>query len=135
MRFENHFDVGAPIDTVWETLLDVERVAPTVPGAQVLDRVSDDAYNVAIRVKVGPMSMTYSGMVEITERDPAAHRAVLKARACSSCPTVSQRPTSSRSPIVTGHPSNSSAWQRACRRTSSLPAVSPREVVACWYRR
>jgi carbon monoxide dehydrogenase subunit G len=81
MRFENSFDVGAPIDAVWDTLLDVERVAPTVPGAQVLERVGDDAYKVAIKVKVGPMSMTYRGEVEITERDEAAHRAVMKARA------------------------------------------------------
>src|ERR671933_1835059 len=81
MRFENHFDVGAPIDEVWDAVLDVERVAPTVPGAQVLDRTGDDAYKVAIRVKVGPMSMTYRGEVEITERDEAAHRAVMKARA------------------------------------------------------
>src|SRR5215217_1031894 len=81
MRFENHFDVGAPIDAVWDALLDVERVAPTVPGARVLERVGDDAYKVAIKVKVGPMSMTYNGEVEITERDEAAHRAVMKARA------------------------------------------------------
>jgi carbon monoxide dehydrogenase subunit G len=81
MRFENHFDVDAPIDRVWDAVLDVERVAPTVPGAQVLERVSDDAYKVAIKVKVGPMSMTYRGEVEITDRDPAAHRAVMKARA------------------------------------------------------
>jgi carbon monoxide dehydrogenase subunit G len=81
MRFENSFDVGAPIDAVWDALLDVERVAPTVPGAQVLERVGDDAYKVAIKVKVGPMSMTYRGEVEITERDEAAHRAVMKARA------------------------------------------------------
>jgi carbon monoxide dehydrogenase subunit G len=81
MRFENHFDVGAPIDEVWDAVLDVERVAPTVPGAQVLDRVGDDAYQVAIKVKVGPMSMTYRGEVEITERDESTHRAVMKARA------------------------------------------------------
>jgi uncharacterized protein len=81
MRFENSFDVGAPIDTVWDAVLDVERVAPTVPGAQVLEQVGDDAYKVAIKVKVGPMSMTYRGEVEITERDDAAHRAVMKARA------------------------------------------------------
>jgi carbon monoxide dehydrogenase subunit G len=81
MRFENHFDVDAPIDRVWDAVLDVERVAPTVPGAQVLERVSDDAYKVAIKVKVGPMSMTYRGEVEITDRDPASHRAVMKARA------------------------------------------------------
>src|ERR671923_1975339 len=81
MRFENRFDVAAPIERVWETVLDVERVAPTVPGAQVLERTGDDAYKVAIKVKVGPISMTYRGEVEITERDEAAHRAVMKARA------------------------------------------------------
>ena len=52
------------------TLLDVERVAPCVPGAEVLEQTGDDAYKVAIKVKVGPMSMTYRGEVEIIERDP-----------------------------------------------------------------
>jgi carbon monoxide dehydrogenase subunit G len=81
MRFENRFDVSAPIERVWDAVLDVERVAPKVPGAQVLERTGDDAYKVAIKVKVGPMSMTYRGDVEITERDAAAHRAVMHARA------------------------------------------------------
>jgi uncharacterized protein len=81
MRFENRFDLDAPLERVWEAMLDVERVAPTVPGAQVLERTGEDAYKVAIKVKVGPMSMTYRGDVEITERDEAAHRAVMKARA------------------------------------------------------
>jgi uncharacterized protein len=81
MRFENTFAVDAPLERVWDAVLDVERVAPTVPGAQVLERTSDNAYKVAIRVKVGPMSMTYTGDVEITDRDDAAHRAVMKARA------------------------------------------------------
>jgi carbon monoxide dehydrogenase subunit G len=81
MQFQNSFEVDAPIEQVWETVLDVERVAPNVPGARVLERTGEDAYKVAIKVKVGPMSMTYNGEVEITERDPAAHRAVMKARA------------------------------------------------------
>ena len=81
MRFENEFEVDAPLEQVWETMLDVERVAPTVPGAQVLERTGEDSYKVAIKVKVGPMSMTYRGEVEITERDDDAHRAVMKARA------------------------------------------------------
>ena len=81
MEFENHFDVDVPIDEVWHALLDLERVAPAVPGARVLERTSDDAYKVAIKVRVGPMSMTYNGEVEITERDDAAHRAVMRARA------------------------------------------------------
>jgi uncharacterized protein len=81
MRFENQFDVDAPIESVWDAVLNVERVAPTVPGAQVLERTGEDAYQVAIKVKVGPMSMTYRGEVEIAERDEEAHRAVMKARA------------------------------------------------------
>lgn len=81
MRFENQFDVKAPLDEVWNAVLDVERVAPTVPGARVLEQTGDDAYKVAIKVKVGPMSMTYKGDVEITERDEESHRAVMKARA------------------------------------------------------
>src|SRR3712207_7619591 len=81
MRFENRFDVDAPLERVWDAVLDVERVAPTVPGAQVLERTGENAYKVAIKVKVGPMSMTYRGEVEITDRDEAAHRAVMKARA------------------------------------------------------
>ena len=81
MKFENTFEVDAPIDQVYEALMDVERVAPCVPGAQVLDRKSDDAYEVAIKVKVGPMSMLYKGTVEIVDRQPEEHRAQMRARA------------------------------------------------------
>jgi carbon monoxide dehydrogenase subunit G len=81
MEFENSFDVAAPIDEVYATLLDVERVAPCVPGAQVLERTSDSSYKVAIKVRVGPMSMQYRGDIEIVESDADAHTAVLRARA------------------------------------------------------
>ncbi len=81
MEFENTFDVPAPIDEVYAALLDVERVAPCVPGAEVLEQTGEDAYKVAIKVKVGPMSMQYRGDVEVVEKDPDAHRAVMRARA------------------------------------------------------
>src|SRR3954465_1965871 len=81
MGFENTFEVDAPIDEVYAALLDVERVAPCVPGAEGLDQTGDDAYQVAIKVKVGPISMTYKGNVEIVDRDEANHRAVMRARA------------------------------------------------------
>src|SRR5215210_3160605 len=81
MRFENTFEVDAPIDEVYTALLDVERVAPCVPGAEVLEQTGEDNYQVAIKVKVGPISMTYKGNVEIVERDEANHRAVMRARA------------------------------------------------------
>lgn len=81
MRFENGFEVEAPVEKVWETMLDVERVAPTVPGAKVLERTGDNAYKVGIKVKLGPMTMQYRGDVEIVEADEAARRAVMRARA------------------------------------------------------
>lgn len=81
MKFENRFSVTAPIADVWETLLDVERVAPCLPGAKVLERTGEDEYIVAMRVKVGPITMEYKGDVKIFEKDDAAHRAVLKGSA------------------------------------------------------
>ena len=81
MRFENAFDVAAPIERVWSTLLDVERVAPCMPGAEVLERTGENSYRVAIKVRVGPIAMTYRGDVEITERDDAAHTATMRAKA------------------------------------------------------
>src|SRR5579862_2742347 len=81
MKFENTFTVLAPPDEVLATLLDVERVAPCMPGAEVLERVDENAYKVGIKVRVGPISMTYRGEVQITERDEAAGTATMHATA------------------------------------------------------
>ena len=81
MEFQNDFDVNAPLEQVWATMLDVERVAPCVPGAQVLERTGDDSYKVGIKVKVGPVQMQYRGDVEIVEKDESAHSAVMSAKA------------------------------------------------------
>ena len=81
MKFENGFEVDAPVDEVWNTVLDVERVAPTVPGAKVLEQTADNAYKVGIKVKLGPMTMTYNGDVEVVDADESAHTAKMKVRA------------------------------------------------------
>jgi carbon monoxide dehydrogenase subunit G len=81
MRFENTFEVDAPVEEVYDALLDLERVAPAMPGAQVTEKVSDDSYKVAIKVKLGPMTMNYSGDVEIRDKDPDAHRATMHVKA------------------------------------------------------
>jgi carbon monoxide dehydrogenase subunit G len=81
MRFENSFVVEAPSEEVWDALLDVERVAPCMPGAEVLERTGEDTYKVGIKVKLGPIAMQYRGEVEIVERDPATHTAVMSAKA------------------------------------------------------
>ncbi|MEA2431083.1 MAG: uncharacterized protein QOI19_1556 [Thermoleophilaceae bacterium] len=81
MEFENNFTVKAPVDEVYEALLDLERVAPAMPGAQVLEKTGDGSYKVAIKVKLGPVSMTYRGDVKVVEADPDAHSAVLDVKA------------------------------------------------------
>jgi carbon monoxide dehydrogenase subunit G len=81
MEFENMFVVEAPVAEVWDLLLDVERIAPCMPGAQVLEQTGEDAYNVAVKVKLGPMTMNYKGDVEILEKDASAHQATMRAKA------------------------------------------------------
>ena len=81
MKFTNTFVVAAPIEDVWNTLMDVERVAPCMPGAEVIERTGEDTYKVAIKVRLGPISMQYRGQVEIVERDDDARRATMRAKA------------------------------------------------------
>ena len=80
MKFENEFSVDAPIEEVWQTMLDLEKVAPAMPGAEVTEKVDDDNYKVAIKVKVGPMTMNYKGDVAIADKDPAAHSAKMNVK-------------------------------------------------------
>lgn len=81
MKLDSSFTVTAPIDRVWDTLMDFEQVAGCLPGAQVLNQLSEDAYQVAMRVKLGPVNMAYRGQMEVVERDSTRHRAVLKGQA------------------------------------------------------
>ncbi|HSI80357.1 MAG TPA: SRPBCC family protein [Solirubrobacterales bacterium] len=81
MEFNNSFQVAKPIDEVWETMVDLERVIPCVPGAKVLERTDAGAVKAEVRIRLGSMSMNYSGPAEIVERDDAARRAVLHGRA------------------------------------------------------
>lgn len=81
MQLDSSFAVTAPIEAVWRTLMDFEKVAGCVPGAEVLNKLSDDAYQVGMKVKLGPVTMSYKGQMEVVERDEADHRAVLKGNA------------------------------------------------------
>jgi carbon monoxide dehydrogenase subunit G len=78
MELEHSFTVPVPEDRAWDVLLDVERVAPCMPGA-TLDSVEGDEIKGRIKVKVGPIAMTYAGTARFTERDPAAHVITLEA--------------------------------------------------------
>jgi carbon monoxide dehydrogenase subunit G len=78
MELEHSFTVPVPEERAWEVLLDVERVAPCMPGAS-LDSVEGDNISGRIKVKVGPIAMTYAGTAKFTERDENAHVIVLEA--------------------------------------------------------
>jgi uncharacterized protein len=78
MELEHSFTVPVPEDRAWEVLMDVERVAPCMPGA-TLDSVDGDEVKGRIKVKVGPIAMTYAGTARFTERDKAAHVITLEA--------------------------------------------------------
>jgi carbon monoxide dehydrogenase subunit G len=80
MKLENEFTVPAPIDEAWAVLLDVERVAPCLPGATIEGKEGDD-YAGRMKVKVGPINATYAGKMRFLELDQEARRAVMRARA------------------------------------------------------
>jgi carbon monoxide dehydrogenase subunit G len=77
---ENEFTVAAPVDDLWAYLLDVERVAPCMPGAELTDVVDDATWKGKVNVKFGPVALSFAGTVTIKERDDAAHRIVLAAK-------------------------------------------------------
>lgn len=77
MDLQNSFVVPADIDTAWRTLLDVEAIAPCMPGA-TLESVDGDAFTGSVKVKLGPVNMTYGGKARFVEKDEAQHRAVIE---------------------------------------------------------
>ena len=78
MELEHSFTVPVPRDRAWDVLLDVERVAPCMPGA-ALDSVDGDEIHGRIKVKVGPINMTYAGTARFVERDKEAGVVTLEA--------------------------------------------------------
>ena len=80
MLIENEFIVAAPIDFLWSYLLDVEKIAPCMPGAELTEIVDDKNWKGKLNAKFGPVSMSFAGTVTIESRDDAAHRVVLSAK-------------------------------------------------------
>jgi len=78
MEMDHSFTVPVPPDRAWDVLLDVERIAPCMPGASV-DEFDGEVVTGRIKVKVGPVSLTYRGTAKFTERDPDAKVIVLEA--------------------------------------------------------
>ena len=78
MKIEDSFQVDVPVDEAWKVLLDLERIAPCLPGAQ-LTEVEGDEYRGTVKIKVGPITAQYKGVAKIEEADEANHTVVLQA--------------------------------------------------------
>jgi carbon monoxide dehydrogenase subunit G len=77
---DHSFTSAKPVDETWEAILDLERLVPCVEGGSVLERTGPDAVKAEIKVKMGAMSMAFTGTVEVIEQDPAEHRAVMQVK-------------------------------------------------------
>src|SRR6476646_4605011 len=78
MEMDHSFTVPVPPERAWDVLLDVEKIAPCMPGA-IVDEFDGEVVTGRIKVKVGPVSLTYRGTAKFTERDPDAKVIVLEA--------------------------------------------------------
>ena len=79
MKLEQSFEVRAPVERVWETLIDVERVAPCLPGAEITEAGDDGSYRGTFRVRLGPTTAAYRGELHMQEVDEDARRVVMNA--------------------------------------------------------
>jgi uncharacterized protein len=78
MRIEDRFTVPLPVEDAWKVLLDLERIAPCMPGAQ-LKEVHGEEYHGVVKVKLGAITAQFKGVAQFVEVDDGAHRAVLRA--------------------------------------------------------
>ena len=79
MRLENWFEVPAPPGVAWDLLLDVPRVVPCMPGAELTEVVDDSNWTAKIAVKLGPVSLTFATDVKLVKADEAARTVTLSA--------------------------------------------------------
>ena len=78
MRLEHSFEVGVPVERAWDVLLDIEQIAPCMPGA-ALGEFDGDNFTGTVKVRLGPVSMSFKGKGQFVERDEAARKVVIKA--------------------------------------------------------
>lgn len=79
MLIENDIEVAAPVDQVWNYMLDVPRMAPCIPGAEITEDLGDGKYKGRVTTKMGPVSLRFLGDAEIVEQDQSSKRIVMKA--------------------------------------------------------
>jgi carbon monoxide dehydrogenase subunit G len=80
VELDHPFSNGKPTEDTWDAILDLDRLIPCVDGGSVIERTAPDSAKAQILVKMGAMSMKFTGTVSVAERDDATHRAVLKVK-------------------------------------------------------
>ncbi len=79
MKLEHSFDVEAPLERVWTRLIDIEQVAPCLPGAEITESSEEGVYEGNFTIKLGPTTAAYAGKLQLTEVDDANHRVTMSA--------------------------------------------------------
>ena len=80
VELDHSFSTSKPIDETWSSILDLEKLVPAVEGGRVIERTGPESVKAEIKVKMGAMSMVFTGTVTITEQDEANHRAVMQVK-------------------------------------------------------
>jgi len=79
VKLERSFEVRAPVERVWETLIDIERVAPCLPGAEISEAGDGRTYRGSFSVRLGPTTAAYRGGLQLEDVDKASRRVVMRA--------------------------------------------------------
>ena len=127
MELEHHFTVPVPAVQAWEALLDVERVAPCMPGATV-DSFDGENIEGTVKVKVGPIQVAYAGTAKFVEKDAALRRAVIEASARESRGAGTAAATITA--VLTGAGSSTDVTVTTDLRITGKPAQFGRGVLA-----
>ena len=81
VELDQPFTTSKPIEDSWNLVLDLERLVPCVQGGSVIEVTADDSVKAEIKIKMGAMSMKFTGTVSIVEQDAEAHQALLRVKA------------------------------------------------------
>jgi carbon monoxide dehydrogenase subunit G len=79
MKLEHSFEVEAPLERVWTRLIDIEKVAPCLPGAEITDSSDTGVYEGNFTIKLGPTTAAYAGKLQLTDVDEIHHRVTMSA--------------------------------------------------------
>lgn len=79
MKIQNSFDVPLPVERTWDLLLDIQRIAPCLPGAELLEIIDAERYRGKVSLRIGPVAVTFQGIAKFERTDPISRQASVSA--------------------------------------------------------